>query len=121
MIDEFPILAVACAFANGTSRLRGLGELRVKESDRLAATAALLEANGARVQIESDDLLVFGTGGPPAGGGLVATHMDHRLAMSALVLGMATKNPVRADDVAFIETSFPGFVDLMAGLGGILS
>ena len=121
MIDEFPILAVACAFARGTSRLRGLGELRVKESDRLAATAALLDANGVRVQIEDDDLVVFGTGAPPTGGGLVATHMDHRLAMSALVLGMAATNPVRADDVAFIETSFPGFVDLMAGLGGVFS
>ena len=121
MIDEFPVLATACAFARGTSRLRGLGELRVKESDRLAATAALLEANGVRVQIEDDDLLVFGTGAPPAGGGLVATHMDHRLAMSALVLGMATANPVRVDDVAFIETSFPGFVDLMASLGGVFS
>jgi 3-phosphoshikimate 1-carboxyvinyltransferase len=93
----------------------------VKESDRLAATAALLDANGVRVQIEDDDLVVFGTGAPPTGGGLVATHMDHRLAMSALVLGMAATNPVRADDVAFIETSFPGFVDLMAGLGGVFS
>ena len=87
MIDEFPILAVACACARGTSRLRGLGELRVKESDRLAATAALLGANGVAVQIEDDDLLITGAGGPPQGGGLVATHMDHRLAMSALVLG----------------------------------
>jgi 3-phosphoshikimate 1-carboxyvinyltransferase len=121
MIDEFPILAVACAFAHGTSRMRGLGELRVKESDRLVATAALLDANGVRVEIEGDDLVVFGNGAPPAGGGLVATHMDHRLAMSALVLGLATAHPVRVDDVAFIETSFPGFVDLMAGLGGVFS
>jgi 3-phosphoshikimate 1-carboxyvinyltransferase len=121
MIDEFPILAVTCAFASGNSRLRGLGELRVKESDRLAATAAMLAANGVRVEIEGDDLLVFGAGGPPEGGGVVATQMDHRLAMSALVFGLAARNPVQADDVAFIETSFPGFVDLMAGLGGVFS
>jgi 3-phosphoshikimate 1-carboxyvinyltransferase len=118
MIDEFPILAVACAFAKGASRLRGLGELRVKESDRLASTAAMLDANGVRVAIDGDDLTVFGAGGAPPGGGLVQTHMDHRLAMSALVFGCAAALPVRADDVAFIETSFPGFVDLMAGLGG---
>jgi len=117
MIDEFPILAVACACATGTSRLRGLGELRVKESDRLAATAALLAGNGMRVEIEGDDLIVHGNGGPPAGGGLVATQMDHRLAMSGLVLGCVTKEPVRVDDVSFIDTSFPGFVDLMTGLG----
>ena len=117
MIDEFPILAVACACARGTSRLRGLGELRVKESDRLAATAALLAANGVAVGIEGDDLIVTGHGRPPPGGGAVATQMDHRLAMSALVLGSATAAPVRVDDTAFIDTSFPGFVALMAGLG----
>jgi 3-phosphoshikimate 1-carboxyvinyltransferase len=117
MIDEFPILAVACACARGTSRLRGLGELRVKESDRLAATAALLAANGVAVAIEDDDLIVHGAGGPPPGGGMVETLMDHRLAMSALVLGCAAQAPVRVDDTAFIDTSFPGFVDLMTGLG----
>jgi 3-phosphoshikimate 1-carboxyvinyltransferase len=117
MIDEFPILAVACAAARGTSRLRGLAELRVKESDRLAATAALLDANGIRTEIDGDDLIVHGAGGPPPGGGAVATQMDHRLAMSALVLGTAARAPVRVDDTGFIETSFPGFVPLMAGLG----
>jgi len=119
MIDEYPILAVLCACAAGTSRLRGLAELRVKESDRLAATAALLAINGARVGIEGDDMLVHGTGHPPAGGGLVTTHMDHRIAMSALVLGLATGNPVGIDDSRFIDTSFPGFVGLMnrAGAG----
>ena len=115
MIDEYPVLAVAAACAEGTTRMRGLHELRVKESDRLAATAALLAANGVRVEVAGDDLIVHGTGRPPAGGGLVATHMDHRLAMSALVLGMAAEQPVRVDDSRFIETSFPGFVDLMNG------
>jgi 3-phosphoshikimate 1-carboxyvinyltransferase len=116
MIDEYPILAVAAACAVGTTRLRGLKELRVKESDRLAATAALLSVNGVRVEIEGDDLIVHGTGAPPAGGGVVATHMDHRIAMSALVLGLASESPVTVDDAGFIDTSFPGFVDLMNGL-----
>jgi 3-phosphoshikimate 1-carboxyvinyltransferase len=89
----------------------------VKESDRLTATAALLSACGARVAIEGDDLLVHGTGRPPAGGATVATHMDHRLAMSALVLGQATAAPVAIDDASFIDTSFPGFEALMRGLG----
>jgi 3-phosphoshikimate 1-carboxyvinyltransferase len=117
MIDEYPILAVAAACAAGTTRMRGLAELRVKESDRLTATAALLSACGARVAIEGDDLLVHGTGRPPAGGATVATHMDHRLAMSALVLGQATAAPVAIDDASFIDTSFPGFEALMRGLG----
>jgi 3-phosphoshikimate 1-carboxyvinyltransferase len=115
MIDEYPILAVACAFARGVSRLRGLAELRVKESDRLAATAAMLRAGGVHVAIEDDDLIIHG--GRPAGGGLVMTHMDHRLAMSALVFGLATDETMRIDDARFIDTSFPGFVDLMRRLG----
>lgn len=118
MIDEYPILAVAAAAARGTTRMRGLKELRVKESDRLAATAALLAANGVRVTVEGDDMIVEGAGGPPAGGGDVVTHMDHRIAMSALVLGMAARAPVRVDDAAFIETSFPGFSELMNRLCG---
>ncbi len=117
MIDEYPILAVACAHAAGTSRLRGLGELRVKESDRLAGTASLLNGNGVAVEIEGDDLIVHGLGGPPAGGGVVETLMDHRLAMSALVLGAGARTAVGVDDVAFIDTSFPGFVGLMTSLG----
>jgi 3-phosphoshikimate 1-carboxyvinyltransferase len=120
MIDEYPVLAVAAACAAGTTRLRGLKELRVKESDRLAATAALLTVNGAKVEIEGDDMIVHGTGTPPAGGGMVETHMDHRIAMSAIVLGMATASPVTADDAGFIDTSFPGFVDLMNGLGAAI-
>jgi 3-phosphoshikimate 1-carboxyvinyltransferase len=117
MIDEYPVLAVAAACAKGTSRFRGLSELRVKESDRLAATAAMLQANGVSVSIEGDDLLVVGAGSPPEGGGTVLTHMDHRLAMSGVVLGLAARVAVRIDDVAFVDTSFPGFVDLMCRLG----
>ena len=122
MIDEFPVLAVAAAFARGTSRFRGLSELRVKESDRLAATAALLAVNGIGVEIEGDDLIVHGTGGAaPPGGGTVLTHMDHRIAMSALVLGLGTRAPVTVDDTGFVDTSFPGFADLMRGLGANLT
>ena len=120
MIDEYPILAVAAAFAEGPTRMRGLKELRVKESDRLEATAALLRNNGIEVEIEGDDLIVNGKGAAP-GGGLVATHMDHRLAMSALVLGTASAGPVTVDDAAFIATSFPGFAEMMRSLGADLS
>jgi 3-phosphoshikimate 1-carboxyvinyltransferase len=120
MIDEYPILAVLASFAEGTTRMRGLSELRVKESDRLAATADMLRVNGVAVEIEGDDLIVHGTGRAP-GGGMVATHMDHRLAMSALVMGLASEQPVGVDDAAFIATSFPGFVELMRGLGADLS
>jgi 3-phosphoshikimate 1-carboxyvinyltransferase len=120
MIDEYPILAIACAAARGTSRLRGLSELRVKESDRLSATAAMLRAGGVRVEIEADDLIIHGTGTPP-GGGLVETHMDHRLAMSALVFGQITTKPMQIDDASFIDTSFPGFVALMRKLGASIA
>ena len=120
MIDEYPILAVAASFAEGTTRMRGLKELRVKESDRLEATAAMLRANGVTVEIEGDDLIVQGKANV-AGGGEVATHMDHRIAMAALVMGLASDNPVRIDDSAFIATSFPGFVELMRALGADLS
>jgi 3-phosphoshikimate 1-carboxyvinyltransferase len=120
MIDEYPILAVAAAFAEGTTRMRGLKELRVKESDRLAATADMLRVNGVEVEIEGDDLIVQGKGRAP-GGGLVATHMDHRMAMSALVMGLASENPVTADDTAFIATSFPSFVPMMRALGAQFS
>jgi len=120
MIDEYPILAVLAAFAEGTTRMRGLSELRVKESDRLAATAAMLRVNGVAAEIEGDDLIVHGKGRVP-GGGTVATHMDHRLAMSALVMGLASEKPVAVDDAAFIATSFPGFADLMRGIGAELS
>jgi 3-phosphoshikimate 1-carboxyvinyltransferase len=120
MIDEYLVLGVAAAFAEGTTRMRGLKELRVKESDRLEATAAMLRVNGVAVEIEGDDLIVHGKG-TVAGGGEVKTHMDHRIAMSALVMGLASENPVRIDDSAFIATSFPGFVELMRSLGADLS
>ncbi len=119
MIDEYLVLAVAASFAEGVTRMRGLKELRVKESDRLAATADMLRINGVTVEIEGDDLIVHGRGRAP-GGGIVATHMDHRIAMSALVMGLASEAPVAVDDAAFIVTSFPGFVELMQGLGADL-
>jgi 3-phosphoshikimate 1-carboxyvinyltransferase len=116
MIDEYPILAVAAAFAEGTTRMRGLKELRVKESDRLAAVADGLKANGVSVEIDGDDLIVHGNGRAP-GGGMVATHMDHRIAMAFLIMGLASKQPVAVDDTSFIATSFPSFVDMMRSLG----
>ena len=120
MIDEYPVLAVAAAFAQGATRMRGLKELRVKESDRLAATADLLRVNGVALDIEGDDLIVHGSG-RATGGGVVATHMDHRIAMSAVVLGLGSEQPVQIDDGTFIATSFPGFVELMRSLGADLS
>jgi 3-phosphoshikimate 1-carboxyvinyltransferase len=120
MIDEYPVLAVAAAFAEGTTVMHGLKELRVKESDRLAGTAALLHANGVTAEISGDDLIVHG-GGRARGGGLVATRMDHRIAMAALVMGLGSDQPVGIDDGSFIATSFPGFVGLMRGLGAELS
>ena len=120
MIDEYPVLAIAASFAEGITRMRGLKELRVKETDRLEATAAMLRNNGVEVAIEADDLIVHGKG-RAAGGGIVTTHMDHRIAMSALVMGLASEQPVSVDDAAFIATSFPGFADLMRSLGADLS
>ena len=120
MIDEYPVLAVAASFAQGTTVMRGLKELRVKESDRLAAVAAGLAANGVEVEIEGDDLIVHGKGEVP-GGGTVATHMDHRIAMAFLVMGLASEKPVRVDAAAIIATSFPGFSALMRALGADLS
>jgi 3-phosphoshikimate 1-carboxyvinyltransferase len=120
MIDEYLVLAVAASFAEGTTIMRGLQELRVKESDRLEATAAMLRVNGVKIEISGDDLIVEGSGHVP-GGGLVATHMDHRIAMSALVMGLAADKPVKVDDTAFIATSFPDFVPMMRALGAELS
>jgi 3-phosphoshikimate 1-carboxyvinyltransferase len=120
MIDEYLVLAVAASFAEGTTIMRGLQELRVKESDRLEATADMLRANGVKVEVAGDDLIVEGRGHVP-GGGLVATHMDHRIAMSALVMGLAADKPVKVDDTAFIATSFPDFIPMMRSLGAEFS
>ncbi|RJF94377.1 3-phosphoshikimate 1-carboxyvinyltransferase [Oleomonas cavernae] len=116
MIDEYPILSVAAAFATGTTRMNGLAELRVKESDRLAAIAAGLAANGVAHEAGADTLVVAGKG-TVAGGGTVATHLDHRIAMSFLVMGLAAARPVTVDDDHMIDTSFPGFAALMTALG----
>ena len=126
MIDEYPILAVLAACAEGDTVMRGIGELRVKESDRIAATVAGLRANGVEVTEQEDGMIVHGRGpvdgrGGVPGGGLVATHLDHRIAMAFLCLGLAARNPVRIDDAAPIETSFPSFTRLMCGLGAIIT
>ena len=117
MIDEYPVLAVAAACARGTTVMRGLAELRVKESDRLAAMARGLAACGVRVEEGRDELTMHGCAGRPPGGATIETALDHRIAMSFLVLGLAADRAVTVDDAAPIETSFPGFADLMTGLG----
>ena len=116
MIDEFPVFAVAAAFARGTTRMRGLAELRVKESDRLAVMAAGLRACGVDVEIGTDWMVIHGDGSAPRGGARIATHFDHRIAMAFLVLGMAAREAIAIDDAAAIATSFPGFVGLMNDL-----
>jgi 3-phosphoshikimate 1-carboxyvinyltransferase len=121
MIDEYPVLAVAAAFAEGTTVMRGIGEMRVKESDRIDATARMLEACGVTVEEDADTLVVHGRGADGvAGGATVAARLDHRIAMSALVLGLAARAPVAVDDAAPIATSYPGFAAAIAGLGGRL-
>ncbi len=117
MIDEYPILAVAAACARGRTVMRGLAELRVKESDRLAAVAGGLAACGVVVEAGPDSLIVEGSGSPPPGGAVIPSGLDHRIAMAFLVLGMAASAPVGVDDAAPIETSFPGFAVLMNGIG----
>jgi len=124
MIDEYPVLAMAAACAEGATRMTGLGELRVKESDRLDAVARGLEACGVTIEEGDDWLVVHGTGGTgnkPKGGATVPVHLDHRIAMSFLVLGMTSEQPVSVDDASPIATSFPGFIALMNGLGASLS
>lgn len=117
MIDEYPILAVAAAYAHGVSRFRGLEELRVKESDRLSAIVSMLDQNGVCTEVEGNDLVIQGTGGNIRGGGYVETRMDHRLAMSASVLGLVARQQVHVDDTSFIDTSFPGYLSLMNSIG----
>ena len=123
MIDEYPILAVAAAFATGVTRMTGIGEMRVKESDRIALMAAGLGACGLGVEEEPEGLIVVGSGGgnhPAAGGAQVVTRGDHRIAMSHLVMGLAADGEITVDEPGMIATSFPGFVDMMRGLGGDL-
>jgi len=115
MIDEYPILAATAAFAEGATVMRGIGEMRVKESDRIALMVAGLAACGVRVEEEPEGFTVFG--GAVRGGATVPTHGDHRIAMSHLVLGLAADEPVAVDEPGMIATSFPGFVELMRGLG----
>ena len=117
MIDEYPVLAVVAACARGRTTMRGLAELRVKESDRLAAVAAGLAANGVRVEERDDGLIVDGAAGRPPGGATVATGLDHRIAMAFLVLGLLSREGVAVDDTAPVATSFPGFVRLLSALG----
>jgi 3-phosphoshikimate 1-carboxyvinyltransferase len=124
MIDEYPILGVAAAFAEGHTVMRGLAELRVKESDRIALMARGLSACGVGVEEEPEGLTVVGSvraNHGVRGGGLVATHGDHRIAMSHLVLGLASEEPVSVDEAGMIATSFPGFADLMRALGADIS
>ena len=117
LIDEYPLLFVAAACVSGTSAFRGLGELRVKESDRISAMVAGLAVNGVHVEEMEDGLVIHGCGGAPPGGGSVVAHGDHRIAMAFLVLGAVAQNPVTLDDAGMIATSFPGFIELMNGLG----
>ncbi len=119
MIDEFPILSVIAAFAEGATVMNGVAELRVKESDRIDAMARGLEANGVRVEETHDSMTVHGMGRVP-GGGTAATHLDHRIAMSFLILGLGAQNPVGIDDGGPIATSFPDFLPLMRELGAEL-
>jgi 3-phosphoshikimate 1-carboxyvinyltransferase len=120
IIDEYLVLGVAAACARGKTVMRGLAELRVKESDRLAALANGLAACGVKVEIAGDDATVHGLGGAPAGGATIATHLDHRIAMAFLVMGLAAREPVAIDDGTPIDTSFPGFVALMREAGAAI-
>jgi 3-phosphoshikimate 1-carboxyvinyltransferase len=120
MIDEYPVLAVAAAFARGRTAMRGLGELRVKESDRLQRIATGLAACGVEAVIDGDDLIVTGAGRPPRGGALIETALDHRIAMAFLVMGVAAEKPIGVDDASPIDTSFPGFARVMNGLGAAI-
>ncbi len=115
MIDEYPVLAALAAYADGETRMDGLAELKVKESDRLAATATGLQANGVGARVDGESLIV--TGGGVRGGGTVATHMDHRIAMAFLVMGLGADRPVAVDDMTYVATSFPEFRGLMERLG----
>jgi 3-phosphoshikimate 1-carboxyvinyltransferase len=118
MVDEFPILFIAAALAEGTSTFRGLEELRVKESDRISVMAKGLDAIGVRVEELEDGLIVHGSGGAAlAGGATIAAQLDHRIAMSFAVAGLVSSAPVTIDDMSPVATSFPTFVSMLEGLG----
>lgn len=120
MIDEFPVFAVVAACASGTTTMTDLGELRVKESDRLLLVAEGLKACGVDLEMGEDSLTIHGNGKPPQGGAFIKTELDHRIAMAFLVLGSASEQPVTIDDAAPIRTSFPNFVELMNDLGCVI-
>lgn len=117
MIDDYPVLAVAASIAEGTSIFRGLSELKVKESNRLLGIKHFLEVNGVNVAIKNDDLIIEGNPKGIKGGGIINTNLDHRIAMSSLILGLISDSPVSIDDTKTIDTSFPGFINLMRALG----
>jgi len=117
MIDDYPVLAVAASIAEGTSIFRGLSELKVKESNRLSGIKHFLEVNGVNVAIKNDDLIIEGNPKGIKGGGIINTNLDHRIAMSSLILGLISDSPVSIDDTKTIDTSFPGFINLMRALG----
>ncbi len=120
MIDEYPALAIAAAFATGETIMRGVGEMRVKESDRIALMAQGLEACGVEVEEEPEGFIVRGTGVAPRGGATIETEGDHRIAMSFLVMGLAAQSAVTVDEPGMIATSFPTFGSMMRGLGATL-
>jgi len=121
MIDDYPILAVAASLTNGISIFRGLSELKVKESDRLLGIYNFLSKNGIEVKIDSNNLIINGSSRGPKGGGLVETNLDHRIAMSSIILGMVSDESIRIDDIETIKTSFPNFIELMKKLGARIS
>ncbi len=120
MIDEYPILSVLAAHASGTTNMRGLAQLRVKESDRLSAIAENLNANGVEAQIRGDDLTIIGRGGRVAGGGFVKTYNDHRIAMAFLIQGASAERAITIDDSRMIKTSFPDFTQKISSFGVVL-
>ena len=121
MIDDYPILAVAASLTNGISIFRGLSELKVKESDRLSGIYNFLSKNGIGAKIDSNNLIINGSSEGPKGGGLVETNLDHRIAMSSIILGMVSDQPIIIDDIDTIKTSFPNFIELKKKLGARIS
>ena len=121
MIDDYPVLAIAASMANGTSIFRGLSELKVKESDRLLGIYNILSKNGIDTIIEDNNLIIRGNAEGPKGGALIEVNLDHRIAMSSIILGMVSDEPIKVDDIETIKTSFPDFIELMKKLGAKLT